>query len=424
MTQSHETNRRSFLKQSAAVGAGLVATTAVRSVRAQAPSANERIRIGAIGCGGMVMHHLGVLMNLKKEGLVDVVAVCDVFSKRLEAAAAKTGAKPYKVWTDLLQDKNVDAVLVGTPDHWHAPICIAAAEAGKDIYCEKPMTHWDQLDLAKKLLDTVNEKKRVMQVGTQFMSDECWELAKPKLDVLGKIVHVQSTDCRNGSLGVYEPKSNDPAAVPGQTLDWDMWLGCEQTRVPKRDYMPGRFFAFRSFWDYSGGVGTDFFPHILTPWVSLLDLGFPKKVYTAGGQYFWKDGREVPDMVTTTIEYEGGPTVLLLASLSSEQNLPWLIRGQKAYMEFNNPGGFSPVRIKPEPASGSKVPAEELKGTRRWSEDQHWRDFIRCVKSRSKPRSSVELGYRVMAALSAGIKSYRSGKVMTFDEASGKIVEA
>jgi predicted dehydrogenase len=423
MTGASNPNRRDFLKQSAAVaGAGLVAGIAQQRARAQAPSANEKIGVGAIGVGGMGSHHLGVLMNLKKEGLVDVVAVCDVYANRLEAAAKKTGGKPYKVWSDLLADKQVDAVLIATPDHWHAPLCIAAAEAGKDIYCEKPMTHWDQLDLARKVVEAVEKNKRVMQVGTQFISDDCWEIAKEKLGMLGKVVHVQSSDCRNGPIGCYSPKSNDPAVRPGENLDWEMWLGCDKTRVPHHAYEPGRFLAFRSFWDYSGGTGTDFFPHILTPWVKVLDLGFPKRVVTAGGRYFWDDGREVPDIVNTCIDYEGGPTVMLTASLATEQNLPWLIRGQKAAMTFASTPS-SPVKIIPEKAAGNTGETIELKGKRRWSEEQHWRDLIRCIKTREMPRSNQLIGYRVMAALSMGIKSYRTGKAMGFDTQTETVKE-
>jgi predicted dehydrogenase len=419
MNESSGPNRRDFLKRTAAVaGAGLMAAGRPHWVRAA--SANERIRVGAIGCGGMGSHHLGVLMGLKKEGLAEVVAVCDVFQKRLDAAAAKTGGKPYKVWSDLLADKNVDAVLIATPDHWHAPLTIAAAEAGKDIYCEKPMTHWARLDLAKKVVDTVAKTKRVMQVGTQFLSDDVWELSMPQIDKLGKQIHVQSSDCRNGPIGCYSPQTNDPAAVPGKTLDWDMWLGCEVTGVPKRPYEPGRFFAFRSYWDYSGGIGTDFFPHILTPWVKTLSLGFPKRVVTTGGRYFWDDGREVPDLVNTCIDYEGGPTVSLLASLATDDNLPWLIRGQKATMTFNGPS--SPAKIVPQKAAGGGK-SIEIKGTRHWSEEQHWRDLLECIKTRKKPRSHEIFGYQVMAALHMGIRSYRSGKALGFDKDAGKAVE-
>ncbi|MBN1346524.1 MAG: Gfo/Idh/MocA family oxidoreductase [Phycisphaerae bacterium] len=418
MSQPKEPNRRDFLKRTAAVaGAGLATVKSPRLARA---SASERVRIGAIGTGGMCNHHLGQLMKLKEEGLCEVTAVCDVFSNRLEAAAAKTGGKPYKNWKDVINSKDVDAVLIATPDHWHAPMTIAAAKAGKDIYCEKPMTHWDQLDLAKQVVEAVAENKRVMQVGTQFMSDDVWDLAKANLAKLGKIIHVQSSDCRNGPIGCYSPKSNDPAAVPGKTLDWDMWLGCDETRVPKRPYEPGRFFAFRSFWDYSGGVGTDFFPHILTPWVSTLDLKFPKRIVQAGGQYYWDDGREVADIVNMCLDYEGGPTVMVLGALATDQNLPWLIRGQKAAFEFNGPS--SPLKIVPEKAAGGGE-TTELKGKQHWDTIPHWRDFLSCVKTRKKTRSHEELGYRVMVALSAGIKSYRSGKAMTFDAGSGKVCE-
>ncbi len=421
MTQPTGPNRRDFLKRTAAVaGAGLVTANSRRRARAQAPSANERIHVGVIGCGGMGNAHINTLLKLKEEGLVEVVAVCDVFTKRLDAAKARTGGKPYKVWTDVIADKRVDTVSIATPDHWHAPISIAAAEAGKDIYCEKPMTHWQHLDLARKVVDAVAKNKRVMQVGTQFISDDVWDLAIERISQLGKPIHVQSSDCRNGPIGCYSPKSNDPSAVPGKTLDWDMWLGTEVTRAPKRAYEPGRFFAFRSFWDYSGGVGTDFFPHILTPWVKTLSLGFPKRVVQAGGRYFWDDGREVADIVNMCVDYDGGPTVALLASLATAQNLPWLIRGQKAAFEFSGPS--SPLKIIPEKAAGEAKPTE-VKGQRHWSLDNHYRDFFNCVKTRNKPRSHEVFGYRVMAALTMGIMSYRSGKAMGFDEKTGKVIE-
>jgi len=415
MSQASTPNRRDFLKKTAVAGAGLMTAGAQRAASA---SASDRINVGVIGCGGMGNAHLSTLLRLRKDGLVNIVAVCDVFTKRLDAAAARTGAKPYKVWTDVIAAKGIDTLSIATPDHWHAPMCIAAAKAGKDIYCEKPMTHWQHLDLAKQVVDAVAANNRVMQVGTQFMSDDVWDLAKANLGKLGKPIHVQSTDCRNGAIGCYSPKSNDPAAVPGKTLDWDMWLGTETTRAPKRPYEPGRFFAFRSFWDYSGGVGTDFFPHILTPWVKVLDLGFPKRVVQAGGRYFWDDGREVADIVNMCIDYAGGPTVAVLASLATEQNLPWLIRGQRAAFEFSGPS--SPLKILPEKAAGGGKPTE-IKGQRRWSLDNHYRDFFDCVKSRKKPRSHEVFGYRVMAALSAGIRSYRSGKAMTFDEKTGEV---
>ena len=435
MSEPKVPNRRDFLKKTAiaaaTAGLGGCAVTEKRGlgglkqavVKAKARrklGPNDRINVGVIGCGGMGNAHINTLLTLKKEGLIEVVAVCDVFSKRLDAAAKRTGGKPYKVWTDLIADDRVDTVSIATPDHWHAPITITAVEAGKDVYCEKPMTHWQHLDLAKKVVDVVAKHNAVMQVGTQFMSDDVWDLARDNIARLGKPIHVQSTDCRNGPIGCYSPKSNDPAAVPGKTLDWDMWLGTEFTGAPKRAYEPGRFFAFRSYWDYSGGVGTDFFPHILTPWIKVLDLGFPKRAVQSGGQYYWEDGREVADILNMSLDYADGPTVTVLAALATGQNLPWLIRGQKAAFEFAGPS--SPLKILPEKRVPDAGKPAEIKGKRRWSLDNHYRDFFDCVKSRKKPRSHEIFGYRVMAALAAGIQSYRTGKAMGFDEKTGKLV--
>jgi predicted dehydrogenase len=417
-------SRRGFLRRTASMaGAGVIAAGLSPRAAVQAFSANERVNVGMIGLGGMGTSHLTVLTILKEKlrEPVEVVAVCDVFSKRLETFASKTGAKPYKMWSDLLADKQVDAVLIATPDHWHAPLTLAALDAGKDVYCEKPMTHFDHLDLARKVVETVAKGQRVMQVGTQLLQEDCWRLARENVGSLGKIVHVQDSDCRNGWMPCYLPKETaDPDAVPGKTLDWDMWLGCEKTRVPKRPYDPRRFFAFRGFWDYSGGIGTDQFPHTLSPWVKLLDLGFPKRVVTAGGQYYYKDGREVPDIVQTCIDYEGGPTVSLLGTLASARKDPGMIRGQKAAMVIT---GESEIRIVPEKEGGGGEPTE-IKGREAMPLMFHWRDFLNGVRTRNKPVHNEVIGYRIMVALSMGVKSYRSGKALGFDAPNDKIKES
>jgi predicted dehydrogenase len=409
MQEDGKASRRDFLKQTAvAAGAGLVASQPGRSRAAQKGSANERIHVGVIGCGGMGNGHIGQLLKFREQGLVEIAGVCDVYSKRLDGAAKRTGAKPYKVWSDLVGAKDVDAVLIATPDHWHAPMTIAAAEAGKDIYCEKPMTYWGRLGDAKKVVEVVAKHQRVMQVGTQFLSDDIWELAVPEVGSLGTLMHVQSCDCRNHAYDIYSPKTSDPDAVPGKTLDWDMWLG----PAPKRPYEPGRFSAFRAYWDYSGGIGTDLFPHILTPWVKMLKLGFPKRVVAAGGIYYYKDGREVPDLVNLCVDYPDGPTVMLLATLANDTGLTWQIRGQKATMSFDGPTG--PAKIEPQRAAGGGE-TREIKGSRHWSLENHWLDFLDCVKTRKQPRSDAAMGYKVMTVLHMGVRSVRSGMGLGFD---------
>ncbi len=420
MTTPIDQSRRDFLRHAATVaGTGLVAASLPHRAKAQSFPANERIGVGLIGLGSMGSSHL-MILTLLKEKLrepVEVVAVCDVHYKRLDETAGKSGAKPYKVWTELLADKQVDAVVIATPDHWHAPMTLAALDAGKDVYCEKPMTHYDHLDLAKKVVETVAAKKRVMQLGTQKLSGGCWPVAKENVASLGKIVQAEGSDCRRGPT--YMPRPTEPTPVPGKTLDWDMWLGCDLTRVPKRPFDRLRLLAFRAFWDYSGGPGTDQFPHVLTPWVKTLDLGFPKRVVTAGGLYFWHDGREVPDTVHTCIDYERGPTVSLFASLASAQNGPMMIRGQKATMNVREPDEVQITR----PKEGEGEESEVLRGKEGNFYLNHWRDFLTCMRTRNKPVSNEDIGYRVMVALAMGIKSYRSGKAVGFNPDEGTIKE-
>lgn len=403
-----ELDRREFLKLSTASALGTAAFTA-SAIPAMAQ--NDRpLRVAAIGCGGMGNLHLSTLMRLKEAGEpVEIVAVCDVYDVRLQAAAQRTGAEPYRNYKDVLARPDVDAVSIATPDHWHAPIAVDALNAGKDVYCEKPMTHWKSLDEPKAIVKAVANNGRVLQVGTQGMSDDVWDIVGERIreGALGGLVHAQASDMRNGPIGVYSPLSNDGRAQPGVNLDWDMWLG----PAPKVPWEPGRYFAFRSFWDYSGGTGTDFFPHILTPLIYAMGLTFPHRVTASGGLYQWDDGRQVPDIFTALIEYPNGPSVLLVASLSTDARLPMVIRGKNATATFEGPGAV----IRPQSAAGDAAKYEELARTRGASLDEHWRDFLRCCRTREKPRSNELLGYYVMTALHMAIHSYLEGRTYEFD---------
>ena len=381
---------------------------------AKPASANETIRVATIGVGGMGNAHLNAITNLKNGGYpVEIVGVCDVYKVRLDAAAAKTGATPYSDYRKLLERKDIDAVSIGTPDHWHSKIAVDAADSGKDVYCEKPMTHWRDLKEARDVVAAIARNNRVMQVGTQFMSSSLWEQVHERIEKgeIGKLIHAQASDMRNGPIGVYDPKSNDGQADPTTNLDWDMWLG----PAKKRRWEPGRFFAFRSFWDYSGGCGTDFFPHILTPLVRTMGLQFPKRVTATGGQYQLQDGREIPDIFTITMEYQDGPSVLLIASLANNSGIPMVIRGYTGTINLD----LSKASIEPERAIVGEVPSDQITAKRGYSLEEHFRDFLDCVKSRRKPRSNEVLGYQVMTALHMGIHSFQKGRSMEFDPASG-----
>ena len=406
MSEASKVGRRRFLEAGAATGAALAAGPVV----GQAEGANERINVGVIGCGGMGSAHIGTLLQLQEEGLIKIVGVCDLFDKRLQGAASRTQATAYKDYRKLLERKDLDAVVIAVPDHSHAPITIAAANAGKDVYCEKPMTYWKDLSLPRNVVAAIKRNNRVMQVGTNGLSDTKYDAVRDRIraGALGTLIHAQASDTRNGPIGVYSPKTDDPAAVPGETLDWETWLGT----APRRAYQPGRFFAFRSFWDYSGGVCTDFFPHILTPLMYVMDLGFPKRVSATGGRYFWDDGREVPDIFILSIDFPKGPSITLLGGLANDTNWPMIIRGQQATLTFGGPGAF----IDAKRAGGNQKKREAVPRKQGGSLANHWKDFLGAIKTRKKPRSNEVIGYHVMTALHMGVRSYLEGKVFEFDE--------
>jgi len=416
MTDKKGFSRRAFLRDSMAA---LVSTALpVVADEEKSSSPNEQIRIGIIGLGGMGNSHINAIQNLKNSGYpVEIVAVCDVYQVRLDAAATRTGASPYKDYRKLLERRDIDAVSIATPDHWHSRMTVDAADAGKDVYCEKPMTHWRNLQEAKDVVEAIRRNKRVMQVGTQFMSSSIWEQVNDRIKAgaIGTLIHAQASDMRNGQINVYDPKTHDGLADPTKNLDWKMWLGPAE----KRPWEPGRFFAFRSFWDYSGGCGTDFFPHRLTPLIRAMGLKFPRRVCASGGQYQLKqDGREVPDIFTITAEYPDGPSVLLVASLATDAGIPWVIRGHEGTVNLD----INSAVIEPEQAIvGDKGVREEIQAWRPCSLEEHFKDFLDCVKSRRKPRSHEVLGYQVMTVLHMGIHSFRKNKVYEFDPTTEQV---
>ncbi|GBC98354.1 Inositol 2-dehydrogenase [bacterium HR17] len=404
--------RRAFLQQTMALASVSVLSRSVRG-------ANERIGVAVIGCGGMGNAHINTLLALKEKGEpVDIVAVCDVWQKRRDAAAQRTGAQPVSDYRRVLDDKRVDAVCIATPDHWHAQIAVEGMEAGKDVYCEKPMTHWKTLSQPKRIVATVNRTRRVLQVGTQGMSDSIWEQVADliKAGDIGALMQAQAADMRTGHWSVLCgcEKDIDPDAKPNVNLDWDMWLGWQFGLAPRRRWEPARFFAFRVFWDYSGGLATDWFPHILTPLVRAMGLRFPKRVVASGGLYHpdHKERWEVPDTFQMVVEYPDGPSIHLMACLGNNWGAPMLIRGSKATLVFEGQGAV----IYPQREILGDAPRKEIARTRPGSLEEHWRDFLRCVRTREQPRSNAQLGYYVMTALHMGIRSFWEGRAMTFDE--------
>ncbi|HUW61687.1 MAG TPA: Gfo/Idh/MocA family oxidoreductase, partial [Candidatus Bathyarchaeia archaeon] len=256
---SKPVSRRQFMG-TAAAAAALAASTAPRAF-GQAASPNERLGAGVIGCGGRAGSHMQALNWLKDHGgNVDIVAACDVYRPRLNKAVQKyTIPKAYMDHRELLADPNVDVVFIATPDHHHAYAAIDAVQAGKDVYCEKPVTHWRQFEVVKRLAQEVTKSGRVFQLGTQGMSDAAYlQMRKLVQDgLIGQPIHAECGYFRVGDWGERGMRIDDPNAVPGPDLNWEAFLGDS----PKRPFDVSRFFRWRMYEDYAGGPSTDLFPH-------------------------------------------------------------------------------------------------------------------------------------------------------------------
>ncbi|MDR1382645.1 MAG: Gfo/Idh/MocA family oxidoreductase [Planctomycetaceae bacterium] len=411
----NKSTRRQFFKSTAGITAGVAATAmaAPYIVAQEAKGANERIGVGFIGTGGRCGAHLGIINQFQKQGVAEPVAVCDVYRPRLIAASQKTGnSKMYDKHEDLLQDKNVDVVCIASPDHHHAYHAIDAINAGKDVFCEKPLTHWSQFELAKKIEQVAKEKGKLVQVGTQHMADDNYPKIRELIQdgIIGKPVQVECGYFRRGDWGERMPIP-DANAKPGPDLDWERFLG-DATKV---DFSVSRFFQWRMFWDYAGGPSTDLLVHTYTPVFCVLGLDFPVRVFGGGGTFQYN--REVPDQCNIIADYKDGPSVVMTNSLSNHVDKETVIRGTNGLIKWGMIQGSKAdydkgVRIVPF-AKGK----EEIKIPWAGNGDtgKLWKNLLECVKTRQEVMCPISIGVRVQAPLSMGILSHRENKVALFD---------
>jgi predicted dehydrogenase len=408
-------SRRDFIRTSAAGAATLIAAPMV--VADTVKGANDRIGVGFIGTGGRCQTHLGIVNDFKKQGGAQPVAVCDVYRPRLDAASKTTGGtKTYMEHEALLADKNVDVVCIAAPDRLHAPIAIDALNAGKDVYCEKPLTHWSQFELAKKVQEAADRNKRLVQVGTQHMADDNYpDIIKLIKDgIIGKPVHVTCSFFRRSDWGERMPIP-DANAKPGPDLLWDRFLG----DAPKADFSVSRFFQWRMYWDYAGGPATDLLVHTFTPIFCILQLDYPERVFGGGGTFEYS--REVPDQCNIIADYPGGPTVAMTNSLSNHVPADTIVRGTDGIITWGMLQGGKEYGVRIAPfGRGKKEILLAWKG--QGDTSKLWHDLLQCVRTRRQPKCNIAMAVRVQAPLSMGILSHRASKVAIFDKATQQIV--
>ena len=409
-----EITRRSF----AAAAAGAVWTA--RSYGAII-GANDRLRLGIIGCGGMATGgHMRPLLREKDALNLEFNSVCDLFDKRADAAAQLTGApNKFRDYRKLLDNKDVDYVLIATPEHSHAPLSIDAASAGKHIYCEKPMT-WN-VDQAKKVVAKITASKDIkMQVGVQGMSDDSYENANKyvKDGTLGKVVLAQIDYSRNSKEPDYLGTPADPDVKPGVNFDWNAWLA----GAPKRPFDPDRFFNWRRYWDYSSGIASDLFIHRVTRIIKSLGLTFPTRGVGTGGKFGWPEAvGDVPDTMNILLDYPEGLTVQLVSSMANNSTIEHLLRGHKATLTFDREGFV----IKPQqPVAGPDAQEIVYKKTGAENTVLHHKNLHNAIRLGEALRCPVQLGYYGVVASQMGVQSLRQQKYMAWDRAKERIVRA
>jgi len=405
--------RRTFGRMTAGIGAGLSVGPALNVM-----GANEKIALGLIGCSGRGMK---VMRTFQRNG-AEFRAVCDVDRKRLEEgrARAENNADTYKDYRNLLERKDIEAVLIATPPHWHALPFVDACKAGLDIYCEKPLgvTIWEGQQMCK----AARKYERVTQCGTQQHSGPHYREAVRLIHEghIGKINKVLCWNWANTNevgMGKAEPTE------PPDHLDWDFWLG----PVPKRPYFPQRCHGgFRNFWDTDGGVLTDWGTHHLDIIHWALKQDYPRSVCSEGGKFVVDDCRETPDTQDVVYQYDNCLVQFSLRSGNAHDpchphKVPdtWSGYGIEFYGKkgtlFINRNRYE---IWPEAGEfGEGVEHYEYMNTEKEREmdDNHVGEFLENIKTRRRCICDVEVCHRASSACHLGNIALRSGERIVWD---------
>lgn len=415
------TDRRKFIKNSVIATAAIGAFPAIMNACA---SPGEKIGVGLIGCRSMGFSNLRSF--LKDGNNVECVALCDVDSKILESRAGDvekmTEKRPvlYSDFRDLLANPDIDAVIIGTPDHWHAHMMIMALQAGKHVYVEKPMAN--SIEECNILVDAASKfPNLVIQVGMWQRSSKHWFEASEivKSGKLGDVHLVKAWIYK----GYDEPYPYMPDSEAPDYVDYDMWLG----PAPQRPFNANRFhYNFRWWWDYAGGAMTDWGVHLLDFAMYAMDAGMPQKISPGGGIYYHQEGTlETPDIQQAIYSYPKHAMVWEcglnpgIGPYGKGHGVAFV--GQKGTMVLDR-GGY---QIMPDRNDAKKEPFFEAVQKNNYGDgmDEHIVNFLDCIRKGGKPNASVEIAAKTGIVSEMGNIAYRVGEVIHWDEAAGRFKE-
>lgn len=420
----------------AAGGAAFLSTSALSYSRIV--GANDRIRIGLLGCGSRSHGHRHLMQMCQQDGNIALHSVCDLWTTARERAAADgkkrmgDDAKMYKYSEELLADKDLDAVMIATPDHQHAQNLMEVVRAGKDCYCEKPMAN--RIEDAKLALDVVKQSTQVVQMGSQWLSDPYQHAVRDivRSGKLGRITRIeQNWHCDGPRWHI--PKRRDLQAIREEDTDWHRWLGGRAYRP----FDPNVYFEFRMYREFSGGIPEQLYSHAIGLTHFYLDTYIPSDTVANGGVFAWHDGRENPDTFACVSAFKE-KEVLHSYSMcfGSDYGENTIIRGTEGTL-YANGGEGSPqwwylpatfcgwgsnivfdrrAQGTPKPELVTIPGHDEIPPTAQNDDlKYHMTNWIDCMRSRKTPNGSIESGYAHSVAVVMANRSYQEERKVYWD---------
>ena len=362
--------------------------------------ANDKIGLGVVGCGGRGLHVMG---KFQSNGSVDVRAVCDIYGGQVDEAQQKApGARGFSDHQKLLELKDVDAVLVGTPDHWHAAIAIDALNAGKDVYVEKPLTL--KIEEGPRIVKAARVNNRVCQVGMQQRSGQHYLQAKEEYIQAGKLGKITLARTWWHGNGAHLRKAPPALQSCPSNLDWARYLG----PVKWRDYDPQQYYNFRAYLDFGGGQITDLFTHWIDAVHMFMDQDNPVAAVASGGVYCYKDGRTAPDTICAYLDYPAQWTATFEATLAPG------LRGDGIEM-VGTDGRLWISRSRFEFTPAEKGAQTTVVKAQNQLDQAHVDNFIDCMRSRKRPNGDVYIGHRSAQASHLANIAYVQKRRIKFD---------